>query len=93
MPDLIKCIPNGKYYLTDQIERAMASSIANLAEGNGRFSVKERNRFFNYSLGSISELMGWLDIASSFKYLDKEVCKQVIDNLRFSYNMVKKLKK
>jgi four helix bundle protein len=71
----------------------MASSIANLAEGNGRFSLKERNRFFNYSLGSISELIGWLDFACSFKYLDKSTSNQLKDNLRYSYNMIRKLKK
>jgi four helix bundle protein len=93
MPGLIKCIPSGKYYLTDQIERAMASSIANLAEGNGRFSIKERNRFFNYSLGSISELIGWLDIACSYRYLDNSISQKLKDNLWFAYNMIKKLKK
>jgi four helix bundle protein len=71
----------------------MASSIANLAEGNGRFSNKEKNRFFNYSLGSISELIGWLDIACSYQYLDKSISQKLKDNLVFAYNMIRKLKK
>jgi len=56
--------PRGNGYLIDQLSRAMASSLLNLAEGNGRSRFgKERQRFFSISLGSISESSSCLDLA------------------------------
>jgi four helix bundle protein len=54
--------PRGYGYLTDQISRAMASSVLNLAEGNGKMREGlERRRFFRISMGSISEVAASLD--------------------------------
>jgi len=59
--------PRGHGYLADQLNRAMASSVLNLAEGNGkRSSGLERRRFFEISLGSIAEVAACLDLAHAF---------------------------
>ncbi|MFH1727498.1 MAG: four helix bundle protein [Pseudomonadota bacterium] len=42
--------------MVDQLKRAAVSSVSNLAEGNGKTSLKDRKRFFEISLGSIAEV-------------------------------------
>jgi four helix bundle protein len=93
MPDLITRIPRGEGYLIDQLKRALASSILNLAEGNGRYSVKERNRFFDFSLGSIKEVMAVFDIIVAYRYTQHEYMNPLFNNLTKSFNMIRKLKK
>ena len=44
MPSLIASLPRGEGYLIDHLKRALAGSIFTLAEGNGRYSTKERKR-------------------------------------------------
>jgi len=63
--------PKGHGYLVDQIRRAMASAVLNLAEGNGkRSSSYERRRFFEISIGSIAEVCAALDLAEVFGLID-----------------------
>ncbi len=47
----VKC----ESYLKDQLMRASLSVALNLAEGSGKFTVKERRRFFKIALGSCRE--------------------------------------
>jgi len=93
MPGLIARFPRGEGYLIDQLKRALASAILNLAEGNGRFSNKERNRFFNISLGSINEVISAIEISNAYGYITYEYSQILINNLRYSYNMIRKLRK
>ena len=93
MPCLISCMPRGEGYLADQLKRALVSAILNLAEGNGRFSIKERNRFFDISLASIKEVMAAIDISNAFGFLDTKSSQVLSDNLTKAFNMIRKLKK
>ncbi len=45
--------------LADQLYRALGSKSANLAEGYGKSSGKDRVRFYEYSLGSARESRDW----------------------------------
>jgi four helix bundle protein len=45
--------------LADQLYRAIGSISANIAEGYGRGSSKERAHFYEYSLGSAREARDW----------------------------------
>ena len=93
MPELLSQIPRGEGYLTDQLKRALASSILNLSEGNGRYPTKERNRFFDFSLGSISETMGAIETASAYAFIDSEFAEKLLYNLNKAYYMIRKLKR
>ena len=93
MPELINRLPRGERYLADQLKRALISSILNLAEGNGRFSIKERNRFFNISLGSINEVISAIELSAAYTYINSDYSDSLLNNLRYSYNMIRKLKK
>lgn len=46
----------------DQLDRAASSVVLNIAEGNGKFSPKDRCRFFDTAHGSALECAGSLDI-------------------------------
>ena len=93
MPGLIAKIPRGDGFLINQLKRALTSAILNLAEGNGRYSIKERNRFFNISLGSIKEVMSAIEISSAYNYINLDYSESLLNNLGHAYNMIRKLKK
>ena len=46
----------------DQLDRASASIPLNIAEGNGKFSPKDRARFFEMARGSALECAACLDV-------------------------------
>lgn len=46
----------------DQLERARDSITLNMAEGNGKFSIKDRARFFQIARGSALECAACLDL-------------------------------
>ena len=58
--------PRGLGYLYDQLRRAMASVVLNIAEGNARKSAAERRRFIEIARGSVVEVAACLDLAQSF---------------------------
>jgi len=93
MPNLISKLPRGEYYIIDQLKRTLSSAILNLAEGNGRYSTKERNRFFNISLGCISEFEGGIDYISACGYIDPLISNKLLGNIRYAYYMIRKLRK
>ena len=52
-------------YLADQIRRASLSIVLNIAEGSGKRSDKDFNRFLENALGSTHEVAAGFDIAQS----------------------------
>ena len=46
----------------DQLDRASTSIALNIAEGNGKFSIKDRARFFQMSHGSALECAAAFDV-------------------------------
>jgi len=51
-----------KSEIKDQLDRASISILLNIAEGNGKFSPKDRCRYFDISMGSTLESSACLDI-------------------------------
>ena len=66
-----------KYSLCDQIRRSAISVPSNLAEGSGRFSMKERVHFIEISYGSLMELYCQLSIANDLGYFSAEEQKKL----------------
>lgn len=56
----------------DQWLRAAQSIPLNIAEGNGKQSLKDKNRFFEITRGSALECAAIHDILSSFEAIDAE---------------------
>lgn len=92
VPTLIRMLPRGEGYLVDQFKRALTSAILNLSEGNGRTSAKERNRFFDISLASISETIACIDIFEAFGKIPKHLTAELCSNLKIAYIMIRNLK-
>ena len=71
--NLTKKFPSQELYgLTNQIQRAAVSIPSNIAEGMGRFSIKDRIRFIDISNGSLLEVMCQLEIAHRLGYISAE---------------------
>ena len=65
-----------QYSLTNQLQRAAISIPSNIAEGMGRFSLKERIHFLEIAYGSLMEVMCQLEIAEMLGYLSEEQLRQ-----------------
>lgn len=53
------------FSLVDQIRRASMSVVANIAEGYGRHSKRDFHQFVSIAIGSINEVVAFLDIIAS----------------------------
>lgn len=60
------------YALGDQLRRAVVSVPSNIAEGSGRFSIKEKIHFIEIAYGSLTESLCQLDIAHDLEYITDE---------------------
>src|SRR3989440_3397122 len=57
----------------DQLDRASTSIPLNIAEGNGKFSAKDRARFFEMARGSTLECAACLDVLLVRKVTKEEL--------------------
>jgi four helix bundle protein len=65
----------------DQLDRASTSIPLNIAEGNGKFSVKDRARFLEIARGSALECAAALDVLVARKLAPLEQVESAKDNL------------
>ena len=69
---LVKILPPVETYgLCDQMRRSVVSIPSNIAEGQGRESMKEFIRFLSVARGSLRELSTQLDICVRVNYLEE----------------------
>jgi len=66
-----------KYGLVSQMQRASSSISANIAEGFGRATHKDRAHFYHIALGSLLETKNFIYLAGRLDYLKQDE----IDNL------------
>jgi len=93
VPSILNRLPRGNAYIEDQLKRALSSAILNLSEGNGRRSIKDRNRFFDISLASISETSSAIDIISAYGYISSTLEEEIKSPLTRAYAMIIRLRK
>ena len=68
---LTKSFPSDeKFGLTSQLRRASASISANIAEGFGRHSQKDKLHFYTIAYGSLLEVRNFLYLASKLNFID-----------------------
>jgi four helix bundle protein len=70
---LTRGFPRGFYFLVDQLNRAALSIAANIAEGNGRFTKRDRRNFFGIARGSVQECVPLLELALRQGLLQSDV--------------------
>lgn len=61
-----------KSEIKEQLDRSSISILLNIAEGNGKFSGKDRCRYFDISMGSTLESAACLDILFVKKIITEE---------------------
>ena len=76
-----------RYALGDQVRRAATSITANLAEGSGRQSVKEKIHFIEIAFGSMTEVFCELQTACDLNYIEESQ----LDALRPQFAEVAKM--
>lgn len=64
---------NEEFGLQSQIRRSSISIPSNIAEGNGRESIKEYIRFLRVAKGSLFELQTQLDLTFRLDIIGKEL--------------------
>jgi four helix bundle protein len=58
-------------YLSNQLNRAALSVVLNIAEGSGKKSDKDFNRYIQNALGSVHELYAALDVAKDLQLISE----------------------
>ena len=66
---VLRALPPGYGFLTDQLRRAAASVPLNYLEGCGRTTAADRRRFFSIASGSAHEVAVTLDVMHRFRVL------------------------
>jgi four helix bundle protein len=70
---VIDQLPAGYGFLADQLRRAAASVPLNFAEGSGKSSLRDRQRFFLIAKGSACEVAAIFDVASRFGVIPRDL--------------------
>jgi len=77
--------------VVDQLDRASTSVPLNIAEGNGKFSMKDRCRYFDIARGSTVECAACLDVLVARSLLAPEVAHAGKEKLVSVVNMLVRL--
>ena len=80
---ILKKLPK-KLSIWEQLDAASSSIVLNIAEGNGKFTSRDRCKFFDISRGSALESASALDIIVARKYFttqDVHFGKQTLKNV------------
>jgi four helix bundle protein len=70
------------YSLGEQIIRSTSSIILNIAEGSGKSSDPELNKFFNIAIGSAYETLANVDILRDNGYISEAVFQNIFNNVQ-----------
>lgn len=71
--EITKTFPSDELHsLTNQMRRASSSISANIAEGFGRRSVRERSQFYRIAYGSLLETKNFVYLSRRLNYIDAD---------------------
>ena len=89
--------PEERYGLASQVQRAVVSVPANIAEGWGRGSTREYIRYLRISKGSLMELETYLIISEKLDYISRQqavAVKKDVENIgRMTNSLISRLTK
>ncbi len=86
---ITKLFPREEMFgLTNQMRRAAVSITSNIAEGFGRYSFKEKIRFYYISKGSITELKNQLLIARDVEIMTKKQFEEIDIQMNNTYKLL-----
>ncbi len=90
---IAKSFPTDYSYMKSQLCRAGLSIVLNIAEGSGKGSDKEFNRFVHMSIGSVCEVAACHDMARGENLIQANLFESLIekaDTLRVSLGALSK---
>jgi four helix bundle protein len=91
--ELTKKLPATEDYgIKAQMKRSVASVVANIAEGNGRFTKRAYGNFVSIARGSLMETKSYLAISVRVGYLKQADVKQAFDLITQVDNMLTALR-
>ncbi len=76
------------YSMVDQMRRAAASVTANIAEGFGRNTYKDKLHFYFVAQGSLTELKNFILIAKDVGYLKAEELSELTDKSNQTHRLL-----
>lgn len=79
---------NEQYGLTSQIRRSAISIASNIAEGFGRNSKLDFNRFLNIAMGSLFEVQTQIEISKNLNYLTETDFESLFEKSREIERMI-----
>jgi len=88
---IAKSLNGAERHAREQWLRAAQSIPLNIAEGNGKQSLKDKNRFFEFARGSALECAAIHDILISFGAIDSELNRIGKANLKRIVSMLTRL--
>jgi four helix bundle protein len=68
---VIESLPRGRSHLSDQLTRASASIVLNIAEGAGKHSKADKRRYYLTARGSGTESAALLEVFMRLSLLDE----------------------
>jgi len=91
---IVKSLPKEyRYELGSQLLRSGSSVILNIAEGSGKQSEKELNRFIETALGSLYETLANIDTLKSNNLIEEKVFMTLKDKIADICNQLGGFKK
>lgn len=78
MKIVAKLPPNLRYELGSQLIRSSFSVVLNIAEGSGKNSDRELNKYFNIAIGSVNETLAGLDVLRDNKIISEELFEKIL---------------
>ena len=79
---IVKKLPREfRFELGSQLIRSAFSIILNIAEGSGKTSDRELNRFIDISLGSVNELLASTDVLKDNKFITDSEFNEILNKL------------
>jgi four helix bundle protein len=88
---LLAGIPRGNADLVDQLRRAARSITNNIAEGSGKWSGREKARFYQIARGSATECAATLDECVDYGFLTEAQVRPAMETLSRVVSMLVKL--
>jgi four helix bundle protein len=88
---LLLHIPRGNADLVDQLKRGARSITNNIAEGSGKWSGREKARFFQIARGSATECAAILDECVDYGFLTEAQVRPAMETLSRVVSMLVKL--
>lgn len=68
------------FALTNQIKRASTSVSANIAEGFGRQTVKDKINFYHIAYGSLLETKNFIYLAIELEFIDQDSADTLLES-------------